>query len=376
MATRSMSCDTALEARWDGTVELLRRAHLKQQRYVGACPDDQGQGSWRQPDMVPVVVGSKCEPWWRRDVVELVGSLLGPQMVGVEFGGGSSSIWLVQRLAFLHTVDHAPEWRDYMLAKVNKYAEPSRFRLHVVDRGSCPGNRCRDPTAGDRYAGVEFGLANRSVDVVVVDGRHRGKCLKRALALLKPVGGILIFDNSDRATSNYISGLEAVPDHWRRFDSFAPWPRDGTIDESIRANVNFWITRDNLKTTVFVSRLESCPYRPPDTALRTDRYTARYMAYQHPGASPRALAIITSRARQDGSQCRDAPGWRTGNGINCDTIKPFRTCSMLSKPDAVPAYYACCRCGRTDVQLNTSAISRPAAQRPPAHLTAGGRLQQ
>ena len=39
---------------------------------------------------------------------------------------------------------------------------------------------------------------NASFDFVSVDGRARVACMSRALQILKPVGGVLLMDNSDR----------------------------------------------------------------------------------------------------------------------------------------------------------------------------------
>ncbi len=49
-------------------------------------------------------------------------------------------------------------------------------------------------------------------DYISVDGRSRMQALERALPLLKPQGGILMLDNSDR--SRYQEAFDMVPSWW------------------------------------------------------------------------------------------------------------------------------------------------------------------
>ena len=49
-------------------------------------------------------------------------------------------------------------------------------------------------------------------DYISVDGRARVACLERALPLLKPQGGVLMLDNSDR--KYYQRAFDVVPSWW------------------------------------------------------------------------------------------------------------------------------------------------------------------
>ena len=49
-------------------------------------------------------------------------------------------------------------------------------------------------------------------DYISVDGRARMHCLVRALPLLKPEGGILLLDNSEREL--YQKAFDMVPSWW------------------------------------------------------------------------------------------------------------------------------------------------------------------
>ena len=78
------------------------------------CPASH-QFGWRQPRLVPNVVGSHCEPWWRREAITLVDALLDPGMTGIEWGSGTSSRWLVARLQMLHVVEANKKYADMLL---------------------------------------------------------------------------------------------------------------------------------------------------------------------------------------------------------------------------------------------------------------------
>ena len=54
------------------------------------CPASH-QFGWRQPRLFPNIVGSYCEPWWRREAISLVDRLLDTSMTGIEYGSGTSS---------------------------------------------------------------------------------------------------------------------------------------------------------------------------------------------------------------------------------------------------------------------------------------------
>lgn len=102
-------CDD--ESRWDNALELLRREFAsKQYSGVAICPQSQSKLTWRQPIGLELI-GSHCEPWWRRDAVSLIPALIQPWMVGLEYGGGGSSLWIAQRIGYLHIVAPATRAR-------------------------------------------------------------------------------------------------------------------------------------------------------------------------------------------------------------------------------------------------------------------------
>lgn len=264
------------ESRWDNAVELLKREFFsKQYSGVAHCPDGQQTKVWRQP-IGSEIIGNKCEPWWRRDAISLVSSLLQPWMIGLEFGGGSSSMWLAQRIAYLHIIEGDKDWADVLTDSLSKYVYdgPNRSQVYYEDYKTQP-LRYSYPIL-KRLGRQE---AEGTFDVVVVDGRLRVMGVEQAVKMLKESGAVLILDNSNRA--RYKDAFRYIPKHWRRFDSVPPDQLEGLYADSphqyFRETQN-WVTRDEIITTVFLSRSIQCQFHLPQTVLRSP-----FNASHHPG---------------------------------------------------------------------------------------------
>lgn len=95
-----------------------------------------------------------------------------------EYGAGNSTIWWAGKVREVVSVEHDEGWYQVLAAKV-----PGNVRLQL------------EPIDGHRYAGAidEAG----PFDIVVVDGRDRVECARRAIRELAD-GGVIVFDNSER----------------------------------------------------------------------------------------------------------------------------------------------------------------------------------
>merc|ERR1712176_669305 len=85
---------------------------LKSRNYMGSitCPDKAKLG-WRHASYVPFVFGNHCEPWWSRDVIFIVSKLLNKQMIGIEWGTGTSTLWLAAHSNFTLAMEHDRAWQ-------------------------------------------------------------------------------------------------------------------------------------------------------------------------------------------------------------------------------------------------------------------------
>ncbi|ETD30635.1 hypothetical protein W823_23515 [Williamsia sp. D3] len=144
-----------------------------------------------------------------------------------EYGGGGSTLWLHDLGASLISVEHDPVWFEVLREKL-----PNECRvIHqpVQSEGACEAETAPGEFY-DNYVHSIDGVANDSLDLVVVDGRTRVDCVRAARAKVAP-GGILLLDDSDR--SNYRKA-GAILQGWMRTDYRGLKPGGGgTVQTSI-----------------------------------------------------------------------------------------------------------------------------------------------
>lgn len=99
-------------------------------------------------------------------------------MRAIEFGSGSSSIWIASRVGTLVCREHDEVW-----------AGITRQRLKAEGIENC---EVQHRTAKTYY----FLGPDDSFDFAVVDGEYRWKCLEVLADKINP-GGMIYFDNSD-----------------------------------------------------------------------------------------------------------------------------------------------------------------------------------
>lgn len=105
-------------------------AAAKEQTGLAACA-----ATWaidaRPPVLSVDLYGNGCEPGWTRHAISLVRSLLlsSPPAPGLEWGAGSSTLWLLQGLVTrLYTVEHNP----VVMARVNETLQVQMLVKHQV----------------------------------------------------------------------------------------------------------------------------------------------------------------------------------------------------------------------------------------------------
>lgn len=121
-----------------------------------------------------------------------------------EYGSGASTFYWLQRGATLISIEHDPAWYAQVRRRLPPDA-PVDYRL-VLPAPAPPA----DPADPQAYAsaalpGFSFrtyveqidALPERSLDIVLIDGRARPSCLAHAAPKVRP-GGLLILDNADR----------------------------------------------------------------------------------------------------------------------------------------------------------------------------------
>jgi len=173
-------------------------------------------------------------PWWTYRAIDAVEAWLGgrPGPVRVfEYGSGASTLWLARRADEVHSVEHD---RDFAELFAPHLAGHSQIDLRVV-----PPVEAEQPvvaSAKEGCAGLDFAgyLAaidgvDGDFDLVVVDGRARAECLRRAVPRLRP-GGIVVFDNSHRARYRpAIAACGLVEQRLRGLTPTLPYPEQTSL---------------------------------------------------------------------------------------------------------------------------------------------------
>jgi predicted O-methyltransferase YrrM len=148
-------------------------------------------------------------PWLPFRLIDELQLSLGQGARVFEYGGGGSTLWFLDRGATVVTVEHHPDWARALHEAVGSSARGGAWTLlqPVTDAGF------------DAYVDAIRAYRDGEFDLVVVDGRERGRCAHAALDKIRP-GGLLVVDDVDR--ERYVEPLAAIT--WPRRDvvGFAP----------------------------------------------------------------------------------------------------------------------------------------------------------
>jgi hypothetical protein len=138
-------------------------------------------------------------PWWTFSSTDRVADFLvgRPDARVFEWGSGASTLWLAGRSASVHSVEHDAGWATALTPRL-----PANVDLTVVSPVPTPTPVIGSAKPG--HAGLDFSSYVAAIDavdglfdVIVIDGRAREACLRRAVGRLAP-DGLIVFDNVDR----------------------------------------------------------------------------------------------------------------------------------------------------------------------------------
>ncbi len=178
---------------------------------------------------------SRALPWMTYDAIDFLDKICTPETCVFEWGSGGSTLFFASRCKQVVTIEHDTEWSEFLKAKLEE------LRLHNVDFREIQAERIDDFTSRDAENSDDFiskekkstGLSYENYvkaidafpseyfDIIVVDGRARNSCVKRAMPNVKK-NGILIVDNSDR--QYYISEFTELndPQKWEKTEFQGP----------------------------------------------------------------------------------------------------------------------------------------------------------
>jgi hypothetical protein len=146
------------------------------------------------------------EPWLPYALTEFLSAELNRAARVFEYGSGGSTLWFSQRVREVVSIEHDPAWYTTVST-----AAPANVRV-VFARWSTESI--------DDYVGRIETYPDGYFDLVVVDGRSRVECIRRARNKVCR-GGLLVLDDCNRRP--YRPAFDLLSD-WRlaRFDGLAP----------------------------------------------------------------------------------------------------------------------------------------------------------
>ena len=249
-AISKSSVGSASDTIWRYEDALARLAKIKAASvsHVSLCRNKSLEIGWRQPeDLVPHLIGNQCEPWWVRDAIFLIHHLILPNWKVLEWGAGSSTVWLANHAESVTTIEDSGDWvRD--LGTILKQHKLLNVDLRHRDRQT--SGSLVSASRGccyDEYVMGASDMGNGTFDLVSVDGRAREHCLKEAVRLVKSSGGVLVLDNYNR--ERYQAAINGtIPHNWIRHS--ADLLKEYTVTEAQK----HWILRDDLFTTFWITR--------------------------------------------------------------------------------------------------------------------------
>lgn len=129
----------------------------------------------------------------------------GRLVTALEFGAGASTIWLANRVDSLISFEHDEGWHSAIAKRV----EQDGLENVVVRRYPRP-----------YYQHIDA-LPDMTFDIILVDGRDRVECIRRAVRKLA-THGLMVLDNSERlgtrdAPGAYFAVIDILP-AWERED--------------------------------------------------------------------------------------------------------------------------------------------------------------
>lgn len=157
-------------------------------------------------------------PWMTYDAIDFLSSICLPGMKVFEWGSGGSTLFFARRCLQVTSIEHDVNW--YVILSEKLAADSIRN----VDYKQIPAEKVQDWVQRDyrnpddyisndknsigltyeKYARAIDTYAENFFDTVVVDGRARNCCIKRAIPHVKK-GGWLVVDNTDR--KYYLKGF-------------------------------------------------------------------------------------------------------------------------------------------------------------------------
>lgn len=160
-------------------------------------------------------------PWMNYRAIQYLNEHIRANHKVFEYGSGASTEYWLKKGCFVTSIEHDRVFYGNMKNKLQELCQYHLIEPEVSDR-AIPFS----PDSPDSFMSADFPeltferyvksidtFEDESFDMVVVDGRARASCIKRAAPKIKR-GGVLVLDNSDR--NYYLAKNRDLLNGWRR----------------------------------------------------------------------------------------------------------------------------------------------------------------
>lgn len=182
-----------------------------------------------QPGLSPLI---EHRPWITYEARIFLERLLKPGMTVLEYGCGGSSLFFMQRVARLISVEHDPAWHRQVLQEIEKCGLGNgRVELAPLETKDV-AHPYADVNC-EKYISFIDQFPDSSFDLILIDGEARVACFHRACAKLK-MNGWMVLDNSER--EEYAAIHRCLKEmNWKKVSFFGPVPYNSEFGET-----TFW----------------------------------------------------------------------------------------------------------------------------------------
>lgn len=150
-------------------------------------------------------------PWLNFPAIDFLQRHLKTTDTIFEYGGGGSTLFFLDRVDKVITIEHSTEWFNQINKKLTD-GEKKRWEGCLIFPQPGLDPKLADPSDPEQYSTADEDLngcifknyvasidrfEDNSLDLVLIDGRSRPSCIRHAVKKVKP-NGLLVLDNADR----------------------------------------------------------------------------------------------------------------------------------------------------------------------------------
>jgi len=143
---------------------------------------------------------SAALPWMNLEVIDKLSSYLNKDMKLFEWGSGGSTFFYANLVKEVISIEYDKGYYELVKSQLEDHGKDNvELKLVMPQEDGKMRSFCSLHLGSyfDNYVECIDEYPDKSFDVIIVDGRQRNQCFKRALQKVKE-GGIIVFDNFER----------------------------------------------------------------------------------------------------------------------------------------------------------------------------------